>query len=84
MEVGIYDHPFMVGRCTTELIHEIRNNVRWGDFFLIFLPYDTWYTLDIFPGCCKGEAMLNDRTKYMHQAAQQDQKMGFHVPKSEL
>lgn len=35
-------------------------------------------------GCCKGEAMLNDRTKYMHHAAQQDLQMGFHVPKSEL
>ena len=35
-------------------------------------------------GCCKGEAMLNDRTKYMHQAAQQDLQMGFNVPKSDL
>ena len=35
-------------------------------------------------GCCKGEAMLNDRTKYMQNAAQQDLQMGFNVPKSEL
>ena len=35
-------------------------------------------------GCCKGEAMLNDRTKYMHLADKQDLQMGFHVPKSEL
>lgn len=35
-------------------------------------------------GCCKGETMLNDRTKYMQNAAQQDLQMGFNVPKSEL
>ena len=35
-------------------------------------------------GCCKGEAMLNDRTKYMQHAAQQDLQMGFNIPKSEL
>lgn len=35
-------------------------------------------------GCCKGETMLNDRTKYMQNAAQQDLLMGFNVPKSEL
>jgi hypothetical protein len=35
-------------------------------------------------GCCKGEAMLNDRTKYMQNAAQQDLQMGFNIPKSEL
>ena len=35
-------------------------------------------------GCCKGETMLNDRTKYMQHAARQDLQMGFNVPKSEL
>lgn len=35
-------------------------------------------------GCCKGEAMLNDRMKYMRNAAQQDHNMGFFVPKSDL
>ncbi len=35
-------------------------------------------------GCCKGETMLNDRTKYMRSAAQHDFQMGFHVPKDEL
>lgn len=35
-------------------------------------------------GCCKGEAMLNDRMKYMQNAAQQDHNMGFFVPKSDL
>ncbi len=35
-------------------------------------------------GCCKGEAMLNERAKYMRHAAQHDLSMGFHVPKSEL
>lgn len=35
-------------------------------------------------GCCKGDAMLPNRTKYMRHAAQHDLAMGFHVPKSEL
>ena len=35
-------------------------------------------------GCCKGETMLNDRTKYMQNVAQQDLQMGFNIPKSAL
>lgn len=45
---------------------------------------DLLHAVQTNSGCCKGETMLNDRTKYMRSAAQHDLQMGFYVPKDEF